>query len=152
MGYNNGFFSYFTNIIAIESQFTHSLSLKDDGTLWAWGDNTYGQLGNGTNIASNIPVQTINLCQVLNTSDKNFDNDTISVYPNPSNGLFQIALQNMEIIDGELDVYNIFGQRIYLTANIQQQMQIDLSNFSKAIYFIKIHIGSKIYNKKIVIQ
>lgn len=25
----------------------HSLALEDDGTLWSWGQNTYGQLGHG---------------------------------------------------------------------------------------------------------
>ena len=35
----------------------HSLGLKDDGTVWAFGSNTSGQLGNGTNTASNVPVQ-----------------------------------------------------------------------------------------------
>ena len=35
----------------------HSLGIKADGTLWAWGDNDYGQLGNGTNIATNAPTQ-----------------------------------------------------------------------------------------------
>jgi alpha-tubulin suppressor-like RCC1 family protein len=25
-----------------------SLAVESDGTLWAWGDNTYGELGNGT--------------------------------------------------------------------------------------------------------
>ena len=28
----------------------HSLALKTDGTLWAWGHNNYGQLGNGSNV------------------------------------------------------------------------------------------------------
>ena len=35
----------------------HSIGLKIDGTLWAWGNNTYGQLGNGSNVDQNIPVQ-----------------------------------------------------------------------------------------------
>jgi alpha-tubulin suppressor-like RCC1 family protein len=35
----------------------HTLAIKIDGTLWAWGDNIAGQLGNGTTIASNIPVK-----------------------------------------------------------------------------------------------
>lgn len=34
-----------------------SLAIKSDGTLWAWGLNTYGTLGNGTTIDSNIPIQ-----------------------------------------------------------------------------------------------
>lgn len=24
----------------------HSIAIKSDGTIWAWGDNEYGQLGN----------------------------------------------------------------------------------------------------------
>jgi alpha-tubulin suppressor-like RCC1 family protein len=35
----------------------HSLALKSDGTLWAWGNNAYGQLGDGTNTDRNSPVQ-----------------------------------------------------------------------------------------------
>jgi len=34
-----------------------TIALKSDGTLWAWGDNFYGQLGNSTNINSYAPIQ-----------------------------------------------------------------------------------------------
>lgn len=33
------------------------LALKADGTLWAWGENGNGQLGNGTLISSRVPSQ-----------------------------------------------------------------------------------------------
>ena len=33
----------------------HSLAVRLDGTLWSWGDNTYGQLGNGS---LNLPVNS----------------------------------------------------------------------------------------------
>ncbi|PWA04230.1 RCC1 domain-containing protein [Flavobacterium psychrotolerans] len=34
-----------------------SLALKNDGTVWAWGTNTNGQLGNGTSVSTNTPGQ-----------------------------------------------------------------------------------------------
>ena len=35
----------------------HGLSLKRDGTLWAWGDNPDGQVGDGTRNPRTVPVQ-----------------------------------------------------------------------------------------------
>ncbi|MGE5549953.1 MAG: PKD domain-containing protein [Bacteroidota bacterium] len=35
----------------------HSLALKADGTVWAWGKNNYGQLGDGTTTGKSTPVQ-----------------------------------------------------------------------------------------------
>jgi len=37
-----------TAIAAGSNSEPHILALKDDGTVWAWGNNTYGQFGNGT--------------------------------------------------------------------------------------------------------
>jgi len=37
---------------------THTAAIKTDGTLWTWGYNIYGQLGDNTTIQRNIPVQT----------------------------------------------------------------------------------------------
>lgn len=34
--------------VAVSAGQQHSLALKADGSLWAWGDNSYGQLGLGT--------------------------------------------------------------------------------------------------------
>ena len=36
---------------------SHFLALKNDGTLWGWGDNHYGQLGSGSNEFANRPVR-----------------------------------------------------------------------------------------------
>src|SRR5688572_12082177 len=42
----------------------HSLILKPDGTVWAAGQNGWGQLGNDTTITSELPVQVIGLTTV----------------------------------------------------------------------------------------
>mmetsp|Transcript_55251 Transcript_55251/g.128895 ORF Transcript_55251/g.128895 Transcript_55251/m.128895 type:complete len:101 (+) Transcript_55251:1-303(+) len=36
-----------------------SMFLKEDGTLWATGSNAYGEFGDGTTTASDIPVQVM---------------------------------------------------------------------------------------------
>jgi alpha-tubulin suppressor-like RCC1 family protein len=35
----------------------HNLAVAYDGTVWAWGNNMFGQLGNGTTNAATTPVQ-----------------------------------------------------------------------------------------------
>ena len=36
---------------------TYTLALKSDGTLWSWGQNNYGQLGDNTTTARTLPAQ-----------------------------------------------------------------------------------------------
>jgi alpha-tubulin suppressor-like RCC1 family protein len=35
----------------------HTIAIKSDGTLWAWGNNFFGQLGDGTTVYKNLPTQ-----------------------------------------------------------------------------------------------
>ena len=37
------------------------MAVKGDGTVWTWGSNTSGQLGDGSTTAKNFPVQTSGL-------------------------------------------------------------------------------------------
>ena len=43
-----------TGVTAVAAGGFHSLALKKDGTVWSWGENTNGQLGNGTNVNATI--------------------------------------------------------------------------------------------------
>ncbi len=46
-------------VIAISAGVSHSLALCSDGTIVAWGNNTYGQLGNRNTTNSAVPVTTV---------------------------------------------------------------------------------------------
>jgi alpha-tubulin suppressor-like RCC1 family protein len=46
-----------SQVIAVAGGYYHSLALKADGTVFAWGGNDYGQLGNGTRDDQKVPVQ-----------------------------------------------------------------------------------------------
>jgi len=45
------------NCINVSTSSGHHLAIKSNGTLWAWGDNTTGQLGDGTTISKTQPIQ-----------------------------------------------------------------------------------------------
>ncbi len=43
---------------------THTCALKTDGTVWCWGSNQYGELGDGTTVAKLSPTQVPGLSDV----------------------------------------------------------------------------------------
>ena len=45
------------NITQISSGWNHALALRSDGTVWGWGKNDYGQIGNGNLVDQPIPLQ-----------------------------------------------------------------------------------------------
>ncbi len=49
-----------TEIIAIAANRDHSVAIKSDGTVWAWGDNRYGQLGDNTQTNRSTPIKVVN--------------------------------------------------------------------------------------------
>jgi alpha-tubulin suppressor-like RCC1 family protein len=49
------------SVVAFAAGYSHSLALKNDGTVWAWGSNSYGQLGDGSTTTRYTPVQVTNL-------------------------------------------------------------------------------------------
>jgi alpha-tubulin suppressor-like RCC1 family protein len=55
-----------TNVTAIEvGDGTHALAIKRDGTVWAWGRNVEGQLGDGTTSPHLTPIQVSGLTNVV---------------------------------------------------------------------------------------
>lgn len=42
--------------LAFSAGGTHSMGIQKDGTLWTWGDNSYGQLGNASSGSTPVPT------------------------------------------------------------------------------------------------
>ena len=53
--------------VAAGGDFT--VALKTNGTLWAWGGNDYGQLGNGTVVSAAQPVQVLDQVTAVSAGD-----------------------------------------------------------------------------------
>jgi hypothetical protein len=84
-------------------------------------------------------------------SNKNFELHNISVYPNPSNGVFNISLGDLE--PSSIEVYDLTGkiivsQKDIIIANFETS--IDLSAASQGIYFVKINANNQQIVKRII--
>ena len=53
-------------VTAVSAGFSHSLAILSDGSLWAWGSNDSGQLGDGTNVDKHIPVKIMDDVMAIN--------------------------------------------------------------------------------------
>jgi alpha-tubulin suppressor-like RCC1 family protein len=51
-----------------EAGFHHSLVLRRNGTVWGSGENTFGQLGDGTTTEHRIPVRASDISNVVDLS------------------------------------------------------------------------------------
>ncbi len=50
--------------LQVTAGWNHTIALVDNGTVWTWGMNTFGQLGDGTRVDRNTPVQVSGLSDV----------------------------------------------------------------------------------------
>src|SRR6185312_16298136 len=99
-----------------------------------------------------------NACELgLGINDIKGESEMVKVYPNPSNGFFQLEIKNYELgINNIVEVYNILGEKVYshqfLISN--SQFLINLSNQSSGIYLYRVitETGDLIGEGKVVIQ
>lgn len=75
------------------------------------------------------------------------DEIAVSVYPNPSAGIFKVALENKGQIKN-IEVYDMLGVKVL----DQVSSEISMETMAKGVYFVKVSDGGKIYKKKILIE
>ena len=78
--------------------------------------------------------------------------DSIEIYPNPSNGKFYINWDNAHNLD--ITLYNISGKKISENEFTYQDNKyiLDLNNYTKGIYFVKLHSDSQTITKKLILK
>lgn len=91
----------------------------------------------------------------VGVEELNLENQ-ISVFPNPASNLLTIMIDDAELSEITISMIDLLGKQILVNQTFNKQITIDVSTFSKGIYFIKIEKGNKKYPqsliKKIILQ
>ncbi|MDI1353397.1 MAG: T9SS type A sorting domain-containing protein [bacterium] len=72
-------------------------------------------------------------------SENKYLSNSISIYPNPGNGLFTISIENSGF--NQVEVYNTLGGLIWNQTSEKSQAKIDLQNEPAGVYFVSIKSG-----------
>ena len=75
----------------------------------------------------------------------------ISVFPNPSTGLFKIRLNQVNNFD-RLRITDISGKEIYSISDFQKDLSVDLRKFGEGIYIMNLNSDNMNFVKRIIVK
>jgi len=80
---------------------------------------------------------------------------SLSVFPNPNNGQFTLKVESTVAKQMNVVIFNSLGSLIYseqLNINGTLTKNMNLSNLSKGVYFIRLQTNDDVVIRKIIIQ
>jgi hypothetical protein len=78
------------------------------------------------------------------------ENSTIDIYPNPSDDIINIEIQNIN--DAILEIYTVSGNLIYTKKLNSKSEKIDISAFSSGVYIVKVKHDKVVYVRKVIVR
>jgi len=101
----------------------------------------------------NTAVNTDTVMLIVSTptaiQENKGENNSISIYPNPTNGVFSIESQEKI---SSIEIVNLLGEKVYTELVSASQTTIDLSKEPNGVYFLQLTTDKGIARKKIVIS
>lgn len=80
------------------------------------------------------------------------ENNNIYIYPNPVTNYLNIDFSAILLKNNiTVEIINLNGQILYTKKSSSQNLKIDMSNFKKGLYLIRVHMKEKVLTKKIFI-
>ena len=76
-------------------------------------------------------------------------NNRISVYPNPTSGMFRISTDGR---DGRADIYDSLGRKIKSVESLGDDAEVDLSGYGKGVFLVVFDIDGQLVEKKVVME
>ena len=97
---------------------------------------------------------TITISSLIGIEENDVFNN-ITVYPNPTSGLFNISTSNANFTQLTISVLDIQGKEVYNTSDKNNSnnynKEINLDGLAKGIYYIKLNTGNAVKVQKVVL-
>ena len=93
--------------------------------------------------------------EIASSLDEDVFNGKLSVHPNPSKGIFNIDLIDVQNGDYLISVSNILGEVLYSEnkdINSSSSTNLDLSDMKSGVYMLNIQNDNNIISRKIIIE
>jgi hypothetical protein len=105
----------------------------------------------GSNILNNVyAFSIVNFGSSINdVNNKTLD---VKAYPNPTEGILNLQIQNATTEKVFVEIYNLYGQKLCVSTAYESKygaVSVDLSEFVRGLYYYKISQGDKNYFGKI---
>ncbi len=90
--------------------------------------------------------------QMIYVSPQGVDENeyVVSVYPNPTNGLLNINVENSNHFNYQ--IFNMIGQNVMNGDIDGSEAKVDVSNLEKGVYFISVFDGNQKFVERIVVK
>ena len=114
--------------------------------------NQYGDPVEEGSFGDNTFLDNVHFSNEEVVSIDELESKTLSVYPNPSNGLFY--LESVNPLNGSVEVIDLQGRRVYkqkLNLGANAKLELDLSTLSDGIYTINVISNEGMINTKVFI-
>ena len=91
---------------------------------------------------------TVTITDTLGVDDFDFEN-RIKIYPNPTFGVIEIEIQNLDE-DAILEIYDLLGKQIQTKILNNSMTQLDFSNYANGVYFLRFISDGKVITKRVI--
>jgi len=129
----------------------YALQQTPDGGYIIFGESQSNDQDVSGNQGGGGDFWIVKLAGTTGVEENNIAN-SINISPNPTSGAFKLQMSNVKlsIINYQLSIYNVLGERVYEMDN--GQLSIDLSSQPSGIYFIKVQTEKESFTQKLIIR
>jgi Secretion system C-terminal sorting domain/Ig-like domain CHU_C associated len=123
----NQWYNSATGIIAGATNNTYTATIS--GTYYVVQTDANGCVSNSSNAVNIVITNTDNQASIIRS---------LAVYPNPTNGVFQVDLSSFDVSSKTIGLYNLLGEEVFTQKTTEKVAQITVQNLPKGAYLIKV--------------